>query len=165
MKQLVPVDHSAMRVHQAVLILILLLSFILNQPVLVAISCAVMLFGALVLRKPGFGFVYSAVLKPLCLVKPDIIPDHREPHLFAQGVGGIFLLGASAAFFTRSSGLGWILSWTVTALAALNLLAGFCVGCAMYYWLNQLRIPGFNRPAPQGPFPGMRPKHSNPHAS
>jgi hypothetical protein len=39
--------------------------------------------------------------------------------------------------------LGWALSWIVVALAALNLFAGICVGCLMYYWLNRLGVPGF----------------------
>jgi hypothetical protein len=29
------------------------------------------------------------------------------------------------------------------ALAALNLFAGICVGCLMYYWFNRLGVPGF----------------------
>ena len=157
MTALVPIDHSSMRVHQAVLIFFLVLAFILNQPLGVVFACAVMLLGAFILRKPGFGIVYSALLKPTGWVKPDVIQDNRAPHIFAQGVGGVFLLAASLAFFSGLSTLGWILSWIVTALAALNLFAGFCVGCAMYYWLNRLKVPGFNQSAPLGAFPGMRP--------
>lgn len=155
--QLIPVDHAAMRVHQAVLILLLILGFVLSQPILVLVCCLVMLLGAIVLRKPGFGFIYTWILKPGGFVKPDIIQDHREPHLFAQGVGGVFLLAASVFFIVGLPLWGWVLSWVVTGLAALNLIAGFCVGCAMYYWLNTLRVPGFSRTAPKGSFPGMRP--------
>ncbi len=161
MQTLVPVDHSAMRVNQAVLIIFLVLAFIFNQPLPVFLSCAVMLTGSFLLRKPGFGFIYTNLLKPSGLVKPDVIQDNREPHIFAQVVGGIFLLAASVAFFSGLTTLGWVLSWIVTALAALNLFAGFCVGCAMYYWLNHLNVPGFRRSAPQGAFPGMRPDRNN----
>jgi hypothetical protein len=31
----------------------------------------------------------------------------------------------------------------VIALASLNLFAGICVGCLMYYWFNRLGLPGF----------------------
>ena len=44
------------------------------------------------------------------------------------------------------------------ALAALNLFAGFCVGCAVYYWLQKLGLPGFTRQPPAGIVPGMRPR-------
>ncbi len=165
MQNLVPVDHSAMRVHQSVLIIFLVVGFLINQPLLIVFSCAVMLGGALIMRKPGFAFIYASILKPSGLVKPDIVQDNREPHLFAQVVGGVFLLAASIASFAGLNTLSWILSWIVTALAALNLFAGFCVGCAMYYWLHHLNVPGFQRSAPQGTFPGMRPNrnHSVPY--
>jgi hypothetical protein len=158
---LVPIDHSAMRVHQSVLIFILILAFFLNQPLLVGFACLVMFIGAIVIRKPGFGLLYTAILKPLGIVKPDIIPDNREPHLFAQGIGSVFLLASSLAFLAGIPILGWTLSWIVTALAALNLFAGICVGCAMYYWFNHLHIPGFNRSIPPGTFPGKSPSRTN----
>ena len=160
MNQLVPVDHSAMKTNQAVIILLLLAAFIANLPWLVGIVCAVMLFGSLVLKKPGFGILYTRLLKPTGWVKPDVLNDNREPHIFAQAVGGVFLLVSSISLFFGAAVLGWILSWIVIALAALNLFAGFCVGCAMYYWLSQLKLPGFNRSAPSGSFPGMRPGRS-----
>ena len=37
---------------------------------------------------------------------------------------------------------------------------GFCAGCAVYYWLGKLRLPGFVKDPPPGTFPGMRPKSS-----
>jgi hypothetical protein len=48
----------------------------------------------------------------------------------------------------------------VVALAALNAFGGFCVGCAMYYWLGILKVPGFTKAPPAGIFPGMKPKAS-----
>ena len=53
---------------------------------------------------------------------------------------------------------GWVLVWIVIALAALNLFGGFCVGCALYYWLTRLGVPGFTKQPPAGTFPGTRPK-------
>jgi hypothetical protein len=32
------------------------------------------------------------------------------------------------------------------------------MGCAMYYWLGRLKVPGFVKSPPEGTFPGMRPK-------
>lgn len=160
MKTLVPVDHSALKTNQAVIITLLIIAFVLNQPWLVALVCAVMLAGSLLLKRPGFYLVYEKILKPTGWIKADVLQDNREPHVFAQAVGGVFLLVSSLALFLGASLAGWILSWIVVALAALNLFAGFCVGCAMYYWLHQLNIPGFSRTAPQGAFPGMRPGKS-----
>jgi hypothetical protein len=67
------------------------------------------------------------------------------------------LAGATAAFVTAHFSLGWVLTWVVIALAGVNLFGGFCVGCAVYYWLARWRIPGFTQSPPQGVFPGRRP--------
>jgi hypothetical protein len=156
-ERLVSVDHSALKVNQGAIIALLVIAFILDLPVLVALVSAVMLLGSFT-NRPGFGFLYTGLLKPLGWVKPDVLQDNREPHRFAQGFGGVVLVISAALLFSGVSGLGWGLSWLVVALAALNLFAGFCVGCAMYYWLNRLNLPGFEKSPPEGTPAGMRPK-------
>jgi hypothetical protein len=154
---LIPVDHSALNTNQAVIIILLLFAFILNIPVLVLFTALVMLVGTF-LKKPGFLPIYSQFLKPWGWVKPELLQDNPEPHRFAQGFGGSVLVASSLAFFFGASTLGWGLAWLVIALAALNLFAGFCAGCAVYYWLNRLNVPGFIKSPPAGRFPGMRSK-------
>jgi hypothetical protein len=156
-EQLVSVDHSALKVNQGSIILLLLAAFVLDLPVLTAFTAAVMLLGT-ALNRPGFGFVYTRLLKPLGWVKPDVLKDHREPHRFAQGFGGAVLLISAFFLFSGAAGTGWALTWLVVALAALNLFVGFCMGCAMYYWFNRLRLPGFEKSPPEGITAGMRPK-------
>lgn len=154
---LVKVDHAALRVNQAAIITLAVLAFILNLPWLVALVAAVMTIGTL-LQRPGFKPLYASVLKPLGWVKPDVIADHAEPHVFAQGLGAAFLWGATIALFAGAGVLGWALTWLVIALAALNLFAGFCAGCFVYYWLARLKAPGFLKTPPSGTFPGLRPR-------
>jgi hypothetical protein len=152
-----PVDHAALRVNQGMIILLSLLAFLFNLTWLVLLVAGFMLAGTLVGR-PGFLLIYRSVLKPLGLVKPDVIPDNPEPHRFAQGLGGAFLAVGSLLLFFGWSTSGWILTWLVIALAALNLFAGFCVGCAVYYWLNRIGLSWFSKSPPPGTFPGTRPK-------
>ena len=158
MQTLVPVDQAALRVNQSFVILLPVLAFIFNLPWLVGLTAVIMLIGTFLMRKPGFGLVYTALLKPSRLVKPDVIQDNREPHLFSQGMGGVFLAVATILLYAGLPGVGWVLSWLVVALASLNLFAGFCAGCAIYYWMNRLNVPGFIKAPPQGTFPGMRPR-------
>jgi hypothetical protein len=153
-----PIDHAAIKVNQIFVIGLTLLAFILNQPMVTALVAVIMLTGSLLLKRPGFAFVYTAGLKPAGVVKPDVIEDNPEPHLFAQGFGGVVLAGSALAVFLGAAGLGWALAWLVIGLASLNLFAGFCAGCAVYYWLNRLRIPGFVKTPPPGIFPGLRPR-------
>ena len=154
---LLKVDHAALRTNQAIIIALNLLAFILDLPVVALIVGVVMLTGSL-LKRPGFGFVYRLILKPIGLVKPDVLDDNPEPHRFAQTFGSIVLLVGTLSLYLGPVGLGWGLVWLVIALAALNLFGGFCVGCAMYYWLNRLQVPGFGKSPPPGTTPGMRPK-------
>src|SRR5512135_920574 len=137
------VDHSALRTNQAFIIGFLVIAFVLDAQWLVAFVAAVMLIGTFFPKIALFKAVYWYVLKPLKIARPDVRRDNPEPHLFAQGVGGTVLLAATLAFWAGVSGLGWALAWIVVALAALNLFAGICVGCLMYYWLNRLGVPGF----------------------
>ena len=86
-----------------------------------------------------------------------MLADNPEPHRFAQTFGAAVVFGGALALFGGLAALGWGLVWLVIALAALNLFGGFCVGCAMYYWLNRLKVPGFSKSPPPGSVPGMRP--------
>jgi hypothetical protein len=137
------VDHSALRTNQAFIIVLLVLAFIFEQPVLVAFVSAVMLVGTIFPSAGLFKAVYWSLLKPRGIVKPDVKLDNPEPHLFAQGVGGVFLLAATLAFILSAANVGWVLTWIVIALAALNLFGGICVGCLMYYQLHRFGVPGF----------------------
>jgi hypothetical protein len=150
------VDHSALKVNQVIIITLNILAFVIDQWWLAAFVAAVMGLGSL-LGVPGFILIYKNVLKPLGWVKPDVLDDNPEPHRFAQFVGFLFMAGGSALLFAGSAA-GWVLVWIVAALAALNAFAGFCVGCAMYYWFARLKVPGFSRKPPINTFPGMKPK-------
>jgi hypothetical protein len=151
------VDHSALKTNQIIIILLNVLAFILDRPELAAFVALVMGIGS-ALRVPGFGFVYKNLLKPRGWVTPDVLDDNTEPHRFAQFLGFIFMTAGSASLFLGAAILGWGLIWLVVALAALNAFGGFCVGCAVYYWLGRLRLPGFTKQPPEGTFPGMKPK-------
>jgi hypothetical protein len=145
-----------MTVNQVVIISLNILAFIFNLPWLAALVTLAMLLGT-VLGQPGFGFFYQRLLKPAGWVKPNALLDNPEPHRFAQGLGGVFMLAGVVALFGNLPALGWGLTWLVAALAALNAFGGFCVGCFIYYWLTRFGLPGFSKQPPAGTFPGMRP--------
>jgi len=161
MNLLRPIDHSALSVNQAVIILLLVAAFILNVPLLAGVVALVMLAGT-ALGRPGFGWLYTGLLRPLGIVRPDVTPDNPEPHRFAQGFGGLVVLAGWLALLGGLNNLGWTLAWLVIALAALNLFGGFCAGCAVYYWLNRLNVPGFVKAPPEGAFPGLRARRRQP---
>ncbi len=162
METLEKIDHAAIKVSQVTIIGLNILAFLLDIPWLAALVVLIMLLGAL-FNRPGFGFLYRFFLKPAGLVKPDLLMDHREPHRFAQGLGGLFMAAASLALYFGLPVLGWGLVWLVAGLAALNAFGGLCVGCMIYYWLGRIRIPGFTKSPPGNGFPGMKPRTQVPH--
>jgi hypothetical protein len=151
------VDHAALKANQLFIISFNILAFILNLPILAAFVALVMGLGS-ALKVPGFLPIYKYVLKPRGWMKPDILNDNPEPHRFAQFLGFLFMTAGSISLFLGASVLGWSLVWLVVALAALNAFGGFCVGCAVYYWLTRFHLPGFSKQPPAGTFPGMKPK-------
>ena len=153
------VDHAVLKTNQIMIIILSILAFILNQWWLAAFVAVVMGIGS-ALKIPGFLVVYKNIVKPLGWIKPDVLDDNPEPHRFSQILGFLFMTGGSVALVLGSSVLGWSLVWLVVALAALNAFGGFCVGCAVYYWLVRLHLPGFSKQPPAGTFPGMKPKAS-----
>ena len=139
------VDHSALKVNQAFIITLLVAAFVLDAEWLVVFVTAVMLIGTAFPALSLFKRVYLHVLRPAGLVKPNVIADNPEPHRFAQGFGGVVLLGAIGALYGGAATLGWALVALVVVLAALNLFLGFCAGCFVYYQLHRLGVPGFAR--------------------
>ncbi len=134
------VDHTALKFNQASIIVLLIVAYLLNQPWLVAFVGAVMLVGTIWPKQALFKQVYAKGFKPAGLLKPNPIPDDPRPHLFAQGVGALFLAASVAGFVLGSALVGWILAGIVVVLAAVNLFFGFCAGCFVYYQLARRGI-------------------------
>jgi hypothetical protein len=139
------VDHSALRTNQAFIITLLALAFVLDAPLLAAFVGAVMIIGTIWPEAGLFKRIYRHLLRPAGIVRPDVIIDNPEPHLFAQGLGGAVLAAAFVALLAGLEIVGWALVGVVIVLAGLNLFAGWCAGCTIYYWLNRLGVPGFSR--------------------
>ncbi len=156
-EQLQKVDYAALRANQTMIVGLLVGAFVADAPWLVTLVALVMAYGTL-RKQPGFKILYTALFRRLGWIKPDVLNDNPEPHVFAQALGSIVLFGATIAFWNGLGVLGWALAWLVVALAALTLLAGLCVGCMIYYWLGRVHFPGFTKSPPPGTFPGMRPK-------
>lgn len=131
------VDHTALRVNQACIITIALLAFLFDAPWLAALLCLALVVGTLAPALAPFKSLYLHVLKPAGLLKPDVKRDSPAPHQFAQGMGGGVLALSIIAFALGAAPVGWALVILVAILAAVNLFAGFCAGCFVYYQLGR----------------------------
>lgn len=139
------VDHTGLKVGQALTILLLLAAFVLNSWVLVAVVAISQFLGAVDVPFAPYRLVYTKLVKPSGIVKPNVIEDNPEPHRFAMLVGSVFNAIATIALLVGAPALAWVLVWVVIALANLNFWLNVCVGCLMYYQFNRLGVPGFTR--------------------
>ena len=135
------VDHSALKVNQTGIVTTVLVAFLGSaffRPALVLIPllAIVLLLGTFVPRLALFKQLYFKVLKPRGIVRPRPVPDRPEPHNFAQGLGGVFLVVASA-FLLPVPVVGLALALLVAVLAFVNLAFGYCLGCQIYFQLGK----------------------------
>ena len=144
-RDLPKVDQSQTRVNQVSMILVLLVAFVLDLWWLVAVIAVINTIGVLHPPLLVWRWLYRGLLRPSGLVKPDVIPDHPEPHRFAMAVGGVLAAIATVLLVMGWSTAGWVVTWILILLAGLNLFLGFCLGCFTYYQLNRLGVPGFSQ--------------------
>jgi hypothetical protein len=135
------VDHSALKVNQTGIVATVLVAFVgsaFYRPALLLIPllAIVLLLGTFAPNLALFKQFYFQVLKPRGIVKPRPVQDRPEPHNFAQGLGGVFLVVASA-FLLPVPVIGLALALLVAVLAFVNLAFGYCLGCQIYFQLSK----------------------------
>lgn len=138
------VDHSALKVNQTGIVTTVLVAFVgsaFYRPALLLIPllAIVLLLGTFAPNLALFKQLYFKVLKPRGIVKPRPVQDRPEPHNFAQGLGGVFLVVASA-FLLPVPVVGLALALLVAVLAFVNLAFGYCLGCQIYFQLGKAGV-------------------------
>lgn len=134
------VDHNAIKFGQTSIVLVVATAWLIDLTWLVTALAVVLLAGVLWPELGPLRLVYRHVAVPFGIVRPHLVPDEAAPHRFAQGLGSVFLLGATAALYGGLATLGWVLAGLVAALAALNVLWNFCAGCFLFYQLRRVGI-------------------------
>jgi hypothetical protein len=150
---LTTVDHSALKVNQAGIIVTVLVAFFGSWAfagnrlvlLLIPLLAVVLLVGTFAPQLALFKQLYFKVLKPAGIVKPRPVQDRPEPHNFAQGLGGVFLAISSVLVFLPvdartgvvTVALGLAIALLVAALAFVNLAFGYCLGCQIYFQLGK----------------------------
>lgn len=151
------VDHAALRTNQAFIIGLLVVAYVVDSVVLVGVVAVIMAVGTLWPEAGLFKVIYRRLLKDR-LISPDMIADNPQPHRFSQGFGAVVLGLALILFGASAPVVGWVVVAIVVVLAALNLFAGFCAGCYLYYRLARANVAGFEAtPIGDGPL-GVRPR-------
>lgn len=83
----------------------------------------------------SFGPRFSPLAKLAMTLAPKLwepVPVFGAPKRFAQGVGAVFTVTASALLFTGHATAGWALIGTLVVFASLEAALAFCMGCWVY---------------------------------
>ena len=111
---------------------LLVVSFLLNAPVGVALALAsIGVSAAFGLRYSIYGVIWRRIARALSLPKTE--PEHEYPPRFAQTLGSIALILSLVAFALGASVVGWVFALGVAGLQALLGITGYCLGCRMYF--------------------------------
>lgn len=127
------VDVNVPRFNQSLVALLTGVGFLLDQPLLVAVTFAVLAVSvAGGPRLAPFTRLYATLIRPRLQPNGPTEFEPASPPRFAQLLGTGFLGAATAALYAGLPTLGWSLTLAVTALAALAATARICVGCLIY---------------------------------
>lgn len=131
------IDQRAPRTNQAVIGTLALVAFLADLEWLPAVLGAQLAIGLVFGRRFCLPcLLYFEVIQPR--FGEGRLEDARPPR-FANAVGVVFLLAATAAFLLGVPAVGWALTLIVSALALLAAISGLCVGCEMYLLLARVR--------------------------
>ena len=125
------VDPRAPRFGQALTTLGLGGAVLLDRPVLLFATAAVMAAAVV----SGWRLdVYAALWRTLALpvVGPPAEPEPAAPHRFARVLGATGAILATALLLAGFSLAGYLVAGAVAALAGFAAVTGICVGCRMY---------------------------------
>lgn len=134
------INERAARVVAASVVVLSLVAWAFAQPWLVALIAI-----GFVLRV-GWGPRFSPLAR-LAMFSAgklwDPVPVTGAPKRFAQGVGAVFTVSASALLFAGQATAGWTLIAVLVVFASLEAALAFCMGCWVY---GRLQILGLIAP-------------------
>ena len=131
------IDSRAPRTNQAVVGVLCLVAFLLQQEWLVALVGLQLIVGLTLGRRYCLPCrLWFDVLQPR--LGEGRIEDARLPR-FANIIGAVFLGASTALLYAGVTTIGWGLALIVAALALLAASTGLCVGCEMYVLLARVR--------------------------
>jgi hypothetical protein len=131
------IDARAPRTNQLLVSLTVLISYLIEQPLVLPILAAVLVVGAAFGRKyiPAY-YLYFRVIQPI--VGEGRTEDERAP-TFAQAMGASGLIAGYALIATGHATAGWLLVACLALAALYSTARDFCVGCKSYELLARLK--------------------------
>ena len=141
------IDPRAPRFVAAVTTVVLAIGLLTSSALVLGVQAAVFAVAAVFgVKAAPYGLIYRAFVRPR-LGPPAELEDVR-PVRFAQTVGLVFALVATAGYAAGSDLVGTVATALALGAAFLNAAFGFCLGCEMYL-LGRRVAARFTRTTPQ----------------
>jgi hypothetical protein len=127
------IDPRGHRFGAAFSVVLLVLAFVIGQPVIVAAV------GAFLGVSAWFGTRYSILGRPwpyvrrLLRIGPPSELEVEWPPRFAQAIGFLVLAVATILFLVGLTSLAWLFTGAVAALQTVLAATGYCLGCRLYF--------------------------------
>ncbi len=127
------IDPRGHRFGAAFSVVLLVLAFVIDQPMIVAAV------GIALGVSAWFGTRYSILGRPwpyvrkLLHIGPPKELEVEWPPRFAQAIGFLVLASASILFLLGLPTLGWLFTAAVALLQTLLAATGYCLGCRLYF--------------------------------
>jgi hypothetical protein len=127
------IDPRGHRFGAAFSVVLLVLAFILGQPIIVAAV------GVFLGVSAWFGTRYSVLGRPwpyvrrLLRIGPPRELEVEWPPRFAQAIGFLVLAMATVLFLVGLTSLAWLLTGAVAVLQTVLAVTGYCLGCRLYF--------------------------------
>ena len=133
-------DSSARKFHQAAIIAMLAVAFVLGDSAgawLVALAGVIMLAGRFWWGADIFRQLVWRVLEPAGIIRRREVVENHETRRVARVLGGIVFLGA-AVLLVLGYGWAWILVAAIAVMIFLDAAFNFCALCALTYQVERL---------------------------
>ncbi|MFN8515849.1 MAG: DUF4395 domain-containing protein [Thermomicrobiales bacterium] len=124
------------RLNRWLLVVGILAGLALQQPLFTTLLFAILLPATVIGQRASLVFFVGKRLFARQI--PTAEREDRRMQRFNNTIATILLGGAQLAFLAGATIVGWILALMVAAAASIA-LAGFCIGCFLYYQLKLQR--------------------------
>lgn len=131
------IDQGAPRTNQAVVAIVVLLAFALDQAWWLPVLTGILYFGVLFGRRYVLPYhLYFRVIQPR--LGKVWMEDERAPR-FAQAMGATGLLIGFLCIQADAVAIGWGLVLLLAAAALMSTFSGICLGCLTYRMIAKFR--------------------------
>jgi len=125
-------DPRGPRFNEGVAAGLLLVAFVINQPLVIPAVGTVLVAGSILGPRYGpFLVLYTELIGPR--LEPPVKLEDPRPMRVADAFAALIIVASTAAFVAGNINVGWSLALLTVVVTGLSTTTTFCVGCEIYH--------------------------------